>query len=869
MRPIRTFAVTPALPERLSRLREIAYNLRWSWDPESIDLFRRLDRDLWESTGHNPVLLLGAVRQDKIEDAAADDAFLAHYDRVCESFDAYMNAERTWFRNSKVELGNLCIAYFSAEFGLAECLRTYSGGLGMLAGDHLKSGSDLGIPLVGVGLLYQEGYFRQYLNADGWQGELYPQNDFANLPIVLERKPNGEPLTIQLAYPQSTVTVQIWQVRVGRVSIFLLDTNIPSNRVPERDITDRLYGGDAEMRIQQEILLGIGGIRALETLGLRPTVCHMNEGHSAFLGLERIRQLMTEHGLTFAEARLACAAGNIFTTHTPVPAGIDVFAPDLMDKYFGSYYPSLGLSRDEFLALGRKNPKDQAEPFSMAILALHLADQANGVSELHRDTSRRMWQGVWPGVPLHEVPISSVTNGVHPATWVSRGDIRSLYDRYLGPGWLEDPADESIWEAVERIPSEELWRAHERRREQLVSFARRRLQEQLERRGASDAAVAAAGEVLNPAALTIGFGRRVAAYKRGTLLFRDLERLSRILGNRERPVQVIIAGKAHPQDNGAKEIIRQIIHFCAREEFRTRIVFLEDYDMVIARYMLQGADVWLNTPRRPEEASGTSGMKAALNGVLNMSILDGWWPEAYRPGLGWRIGHGEEYEDEEYEDEVESNAIYDLLEKEVVPLFYDRGSDGVPRGWTAFMKASIQAIAPHFNTNRVVQEYFRHYYVPAAVRAAQLASDDYAHAKGLAKWWCDVRQAWPQVRISHVWTAADSEVKVGSQVTVQANVFLGPLRPEDVAVEVYFGALDAHFEIEAGCPITMAWTGDDGKGNHTFTGQIPCNTTGQYGFTLRVLPQHQDSSNPLASGLILWADSGVKAEVAPELALQP
>ena len=855
MRPIRSFAVVPALPPHLGRLRELAYNLRWSWDYESVDLFRRLDRDLWESTGHNPVLLLGAIKQERLEQAAADDGFLAHYERVCGALDDYLRADRTWFSRAAFEPKDFSIAYFSAEFGLAECLRTYSGGLGMLAGDHLKSASDLGLPLVGVGLLYQEGYFRQYLNADGWQNELYPQNDFANLPVSLERDKNGDPVTVALDFPQGQAKAQVWRVQVGRVPLFLLDTNLPSNRLPERDITDRLYGGDRELRIKQEMVLGIGGIRALNAFGIRPSVCHMNEGHSAFLALERIRMLMVERKLSFAEAREACAAGNLFTTHTPVPAGIDVFAPELVDRYFGAYYPALGLSREEFLALGRREPWNQNEPFSMAILALHLAARANGVSQLHGVTSRRMWQGVWPNVPLDEVPIDAITNGVHAATWVASPDLTGLYERYLGPTWMEDPAVNGVWDAVERIPSEELWRIHERRRVQLVSFARQRLQEQLQRRGAADVDLAAAGEVLNPEALTIGFGRRVAGYKRGLLLFRDRERLARILGNRERSVQLIIAGKAHPQDNGAKEIIRQLVHICRQEPFRSRVVFLEDYDMVVARHMLQGADVWLNTPRRPEEASGTSGMKAALNGVLNMSVLDGWWPEAYRPGVGWRIGQGEVYDDPEYQDEVESNAIYDLLEKEVVPLFYQRGADDIPRGWMALVKNSIRTIGPRFNTHRMVHEYFDLFYLPGAQRASRLAANDYARAKELAAWRRRVSQEWSQLRVGRIWADVNADVRVGSKVAVQASVQLGKLQPDEVTVELYHGPLDAHFDLTVGQPIPMTWSGEDGFGSYIFSGEIPCHTTGQYGFTLRVLPRHADLDNPLASGLILWADT--------------
>ncbi|MHB1416162.1 MAG: alpha-glucan family phosphorylase, partial [Chloroflexota bacterium] len=725
---------------------------------------------------------------------------------------------------------------------------------------HLKSASDLGLPLVGVGLLYEEGYFRQYLNADGWQGELYPENDFANLPITMERDQNGSPITIAIDYPQGKVVAQIWRVQVGRIPLYMLDTNIPANKMAERDIAKRLYGGDREMRIKQEILLGIGGIRALDAVGLRPTVCHMNEGHSAFLALERIRMLMVEEGLTFNEAREATKAGNLFTTHTPVPAGIDVFAPDLVDRYFSAYYPQLGLSRDEFLALGRRNTGDYNEPFSMAILALHLAAHANGVSELHRDTSRRMWQAVWPNVPLHELPIGAVTNGVHVSTWVAQPDVSGLYDTYLGRDWRDDPSDDGVWKAVDRIPDEELWRTHERKREQLVSFARKQLQEQLERRGAPEAEIIAAGEALDPAALTIGFARRVAAYKRGTLLFRDPARLWRILNYRERPVQIILAGKAHPQDNIAKEIVREILHFCRREEFRSRIVFLEDYDMVIARHLIQGADIWLNTPRRPEEASGTSGMKAALNGVLNMSVLDGWWPEAYQPGLGWRIGRGEDYDDPEYQDEIESRAVYDLLEKEAVPLFYDRSQDGVPHGWTGYMKASIRTISPRFNTNRMVRQYFGRYYLSSAARAERLAADDLRRAKDLAAWRKRVERAWSGLRISRVWADLDTEVKVGSSVPVHASIYLGELQPEDVAVQIYHGALDTHQNIAAGKAIPMNWTGEDAERTFMFVGQIPCNTTGQYGFTLRVLPKHEDMGNPLESGLITWAEQGISQE---------
>ncbi len=854
MRPIRTFTVTPSLPPRLERLRELAYNLRWSWDYETFELFRRLDIDLWEASRHNPVKMLGMLRQETLENAANDDSFLAQLSHVGERFDEYMNSKKTWFRRAYGRADGPSIAYFSMEFGISESLPNYSGGLGVLAGDHLKSASDLGVPLVGVGLLYQEGYFRQYLNADGWQGELYPDNDFYTMPLSLERQSDGSPVVIQVEYPGRIARAQVWRVQVGRVPLYLLDSNISGNRPEDRDVTDRLYGGDMDMRMRQEILLGIGGIRALAALGIEPTVCHMNEGHSAFLALERIRMLMQSAKVGFAEAREAIAAGSVFTTHTPVPAGIDVFYPDMIERYFGGYYRSLGLSQREFMALGRQDPDDEQEPFSMAVLALRLASRANGVSKLHGEVSRKMWQKVWPGVPESEIPIAAITNGVHSPTWVAGRDMAPLFDRYLGPRWREDPSDPTVWEGVEKIPGEELWRSHERRRERLVAFARERLVWQLERRGAPQSEIETATEVLNPEALTIGFSRRFATYKRATLLFRNPDRLARILGQRDRPVQIIIAGKAHPHDNPGKELIRQIVHFARREEFRRQIVFLEDYDMVVARYLVQGADLWLTTPRRPLEASGTSGMKVAFNGGLNLSVLDGWWCEAYSPSVGWAIGRGEVYQDQNYQDEVEANAIYNLLEKEIVPLFYDRGPDGLPRGWIARMKSSLRAICPLFNTDRMVSEYVRQMYIPSAERFQSLVDSDLSRAKELARWKAELRARWPELRIVRVDADVPSEVSVGSLVEVRADVQLGGLRPEDVSVELYQGPVDANLEIRDGTPIPMIYLERNGDGSAAFVGSIPCSASGLRGYALRVLPKHEDLANPYEPGLILWAE---------------
>jgi len=852
MKPIRTFTVVPSLPPELEYLREMAYNLRWSWDHETIELFRRLDRSLWDTTNHNPVLMLGTIQQAILRAAAADRGFLAHLERAYDGFQNYLE-QPTWYSQcTPGQPQGQCIAYFSAEFAVAECMPVYSGGLGILAGDHLKSASDLGLPMVGVGLLYQEGYFRQYLNADGWQQESYPLNDLYNMPLQLRLDENGQPLIVSVEFPGREVKAQVWQADVGRVPLFLLDTNIPANSPEDQDITDELYGGDLEMRIKQEIILGIGGTRMLAAIGLYPTVYHMNEGHSAFLAIERIQMLMKKYNLSFAEAREAAKAGNVFTTHTPVPAGIDIFPASLIDRYLGHYHQSLGISRHEFMALGRANPYDEGEAFNMAILAIRLAGYTNGVSRLHGQVARGMWQNLWPGVPQNEIPISHITNGVHVPSWVSR-DLAELYDRYLGPRWREDPADQTAWDRVQDIPDGELWRTHERRRERLVAIARRKLRQQLENRGAPATEIALASEVLDPKALTIGFARRFATYKRATLIFRDTDRLARIVNDAQRPVQIIFAGKAHPHDTAGKELIRQIIHIARRQELRQRIVFLEDYDMNLARYILQGADIWLNNPRRPREASGTSGMKATANGAINLSVLDGWWDEAYAPEIGWAIGRGEVYDDLNFQDEVESRALYDLLEKEIVPLFYTRSSDGLPRRWIAHMKASMSAICPTFNTNRMVLNYMEAAYAPAAQLFNRLAENDMTGARALAAWKARLRQHWDQIRITRIQDDLNDKLQVGGLLRVQAEIVLGELLPDDVQVECYHGRVDQQGQLLDGRAIAMTHAEPNGSGSYIFSGAVPCEMSGQYGYAIRILPRHLDLSNAFDMHLIRWA----------------
>jgi len=859
MKPVHVFDVIPSLPWPLEGLRRLAQNLRWAWDHDTIELFRRLDSDLWEASGHNPVRMLGRIDQAQLEAAAADESYLAQLERKLDEFDGYLHSPSTWYARQPDRPDNLLVAYFSAEFGLTECLSIFAGGLGVLAGDHLKSASDLGIPLVGVGLLYQQGYFGQYLNAAGWQQESYEDNDFRNLPLSLQRREDGSPLTIDLAYDGRRLVAQIWRADVGRVPLYLLDTNVEANRPDDRDLTDQLYGGDKEMRLRQEILLGIGGFRALEALGIQPSVYHMNEGHSAFLSLEWTRRLMERNSLSFAEAREVASAGLVFTGHTPVAAGHDYFPPSLLDRYLGEYTGRLGLNRYDFLGLGRQNPSNESEEFCMTVLAMRMAASSNGVSKLHGDVSRQMWKGIWPGLPADEIPIGHVTNGVHFRSWISY-EMNQLYDRYLGPKWREEHADPHLWRRAESIPAEELWRTHERRRERLVAFARRRLREQLQRRGAPQAAINAADEILDPDALTIGFARRFATYKRANLILRDVERLAAILNQAGRPVQILFAGKAHPRDDAGKVLIQQVVHLAQRPEFRRRIVFLEDYDMAVARYLVQGSDVWLNTPLRPLEASGTSGMKALANGALNLSTLDGWWDEAWHDAtaanrfIGWAIGRGESYADSDYQDQVESAALYDLLEQEIAPAFYERGADGLPRRWISQMKSSIAVLCPKFSTQRMVREYATRFYFSAHQRYGALTGDRAGRARALAEWQRRVRNHWGEVKVESVEAAAAAPVSVGGAIRVRTRVRLGPLSPDEVAVQLYVGRIDADGEISDGSAVAMRPVGPPSNGVCEFeASDISCRTSGRHGYTVRVLPFHADRGAAALPGVIRWA----------------
>jgi len=863
MLKIRNYTVLPALPEPLKDLDTIAFNMFWSWNRQFIDLFKRIDPALWSACGHNPVKLLGNISQQRLDKLAEDHGFLSELQHAADTLKSYLEGP-SWFNTSCSGTAKPLIAYFSAEFGIHECLPIYAGGLGVLAADHLKSASDLGVPLVGVGLLYQKGYFRQYLNVDGWQQEVYVENDFYNMPVKLVRRDDGRPLTVSVEYPGRAVEAQIWHASIGRVKLYLLDANLPSNSPTDRMITTTIYGGDHEMRIRQEIMLGIGGFRALTALGIQPTICHMNEGHTGFMALERIRHIMDSSGIGFDQALEAARAGNVFTMHTPVRAGVDEFTTDLMDKYFANYLPILGIDRARFLAFGRILADDDGETFKMPILAMRMSSYINGVSELHGRVSRELWSCLWRGVPTPEIPIASITNGVHLQSWLSQ-EMASLYDRYVGPGWLEEPVGAVGWENLSRIPDEELWRCHQRCRERLIAFTRNRLKTQMQRRGTYHSELNHAEEVLNPEALTIGFARRFAAYKRANLLLKDPERFTKILTNPERPVQIIFAGKAHPRDTEGKEIIRQIIHFASQFDVRRHIVFLEDYDINVAKALVRGVDVWLNNPRRPWEASGTSGMKAAVNGALNISTLDGWWCEGYKPDGGWVIGAGETYDDHDYQDMVESQAIYNVLENEVVPLFYTRSADNLPRAWIHRMKKSIGWIAPRFNTRRMLIEYTQKCYLPAREKWRYLTDDNMSKAAALSQWKSNIRAAWPKLQIKDVQVQfgngsptpqqdmRNPQLRVGSELRVKALVKLGPLNPDDISVELYHGPLDARGGIADGAVVKMDYNNSPGTdGERWFSGLTPCRASGRRGVAVRILPSHPDLVNPYEMGLILW-----------------
>ncbi|HLC01668.1 MAG TPA: alpha-glucan family phosphorylase [Anaerolineales bacterium] len=700
------------LPQRLARLADLAYNLWWTWNSEAERVFRLIDLQDWEAAGHNPVTFLRKTGRRKLDAAARDRTYLELYDQVVRQFDEYMRGgSRAWFARDHHDHRNQPVAYFSTEFGLHESLPIYAGGLGILSGDHLKEASDLGLPMVALGFLYTQGYFKQHIREDGWQEARYTTLSFTDLPVYPVLDLAGSPMTINVDLDDHVIQARLWRIQVGRVPLYLLDSNVETNQPTDRSLTAQLYISDPGLRISQEIVLGLGGVRALRALGYNPAAWHLNEGHSAFMMLERVRELVAA-GRSFAQAAEAVRASTIFTTHTPVPAGHDAFPYDLIDRQFSKFWPQIGLDRESFIDLGRQ-PEAWGQVFSMSALAFHLSGRYNAVSEIHGQVARRMWSPLWPDLEPEQVPLQHITNGVHTGSWLARR-MRGLYDRYLDLEWEEHLDQDEIWQAVERIPDEELWGVRRHLKRKLVAFMRERARRQWIPGSLHPVQIVASGVLLDPYALTIGFARRFATYKRANLILRDPDRILNLMNQLGRPLQLVFAGKAHPADEPGKLLIQQVYNLVKRSDNGGRLVFLEDYDMNVARYLIQGVDVWLNTPRRPNEASGTSGQKAALNGVLNLSILDGWWPEGYNGSNGWAIGGMQDLDDTAAQDDADAEALYQLLEEEIIPLYYDeRSSDGLPREWLARIKESIRTLAPRFSMRRMVKEYIETMYLPA------------------------------------------------------------------------------------------------------------------------------------------------------------
>ncbi len=848
VRALRRFTVRLALPTPLAPLAELVLNLRWSWHFPSLDLFESVDPETWQAVNHDPVRLLGEVSPERIAELAQDAGFLERLAAVHADLQNYLS-EPKWYQS--LEGAPTSIAYFSPEFGITEVLPQYSGGLGILAGDHLKAASDLGVPILAVGLLYRAGYFKQSLNAEGWQQERYPPLDPHGLPLTLLRTADGAPVEVTVPLSgERTLRAQVWKVQVGRVPLLLLDSDVEGNGPAERQITDRLYGGGSDHRLAQELLLGIGGVRAIrawtELSGQpAPEVFHTNEGHAGFLGIERVRELVAA-GLSYDEALEAVRAGTVFTTHTPVPAGIDRFPKELLSGVFaGGSLPGVPLER--VLELGAE---DDPSVFNMAHMGLRLAQRRNGVAKLHGVVSREMFADLWPGFDSAEVPISSVTNGVHAPTWVAR-EVFELAEREIGTSITHEAQG---WEDIAKVADTSIWATRRVLRERLVVEVRRRLHESWLQRGATEAELGWTSSVFDPDVLTIGFARRVPSYKRLTLMMRDPERLKAMLLDPDRPIQLVIAGKAHPADDGGKELVQQIVRFADQHDIRHRIVFLPDYDIGMARYLYGGCDVWLNNPLRPLEACGTSGMKSALNGGLNLSILDGWWDEMYDGENGWAIPTADGVIDPNRRDDLEAAAFYELVEKQVRTRFYDVDADGVPQRWVDMVRHTLQTLGPKVLASRMVRDYVHQLYAPAAKASRSLAEQDFSPARGLAAWRSRVVASWPGVRVLHVEGGGVGDAPaVGSVLSVRAIVDLGGLSPEDVVVEAVYGRADEHDVLHRPVylPLTSTGSGDDGLPR--YEGQVPLERAGAYGYTVRVLPHHELLSGNAELGLLAQA----------------
>jgi glycogen phosphorylase len=849
MQPVQTFNVSPRLPEILEPLRELAHNLWWTWEPDARRLFRHLDPELWDRTNHNPIRMLQLSRQARLLEFAAADDYIREMQAVYQKFNTYMGRTDTY---GKLRTTAPRIAYFSAEFGFHESVPNYSGGLGILSGDHCKSASDLDLDFCAVTLLYRHGYFKQQINKEGWQEAVMLNQNFNHLPLR-ETKVGGQPLQVYVSILGRRIAAKVWELQIGRIKLYLLDTDVQQNSPEDRLITQQLYGGDLEMRIRQEIVLGIGGVRVLDALGIHPEVYHMNEGHSAFLALERIRQYVLDEGLEYYTALQVVASSNVFTTHTPVPAGNDAFPREMMVRHFSGYAEDFRISFDDFFRLGQ--PMVNApDTFSMTILALRVSRHANGVSRLHGEVSRGLWQDVWAGIPIQEVPITSITNGIHTKTWTAP-EFHRIYAKYLGPDWEEHLTDPEYWRRVIDIPDDVLWETRHLLKARLIDFIRDRLRRQRIRLGESPQQLRKINSILNPEVLTIGFARRFATYKRATLLFSQKERLLRLVQNTERPVQFIFAGKSHPMDEPGKRFIQEVYNRSREPEFEHAVVFVEDYDTYIGRRLYQGVDLWLNNPLRPLEASGTSGMKLPPNGGLNLSVLDGWWCEGYNGKNGWAIGPEISDGTPEFQNEVDAESLFNILENQITPLYYAKPDGRIPVAWIQLMRESMRSVTPAFNTHRMVKEYTERLYEPAAASFKALTARNCQAAVDLAKWKHSTRVDWPHIRIDSVETPLTGRASlfVGDKLEIVARVFLGPVKPDHVRVQAYVGESDDTtlrnpftvdlLEVEKG--------GRDGV--YRFSGLIPASESGSDGFNVRVIPTHPHLIQDHELRLITWA----------------
>ncbi len=844
--------VNPQLPKRIEKLSEIGYNLWWSWNTEFLKLFKEIDIDLWESVNKNPIKFLKLVTQEKLEKAAQSPEFLKKYDKVIENFEDYMKSKNNWFEKKYPDNKNDVIAYFSAEYGLDQTLAIYSGGLGILSGDHLKSASDLGVPLVAIGLLYKKGYFNQKINGNGIQETEYNDIDIENLPIESVKDSEGKDVLVALHFPKKKLYLKAWKVNVGRVELYLLDSDIEANIPEYREITKTLYGGDREMRIQQEIILGQGGVAMLKALGYNPTIYHMNEGHSSFLILELIYNLMKEKQVSFQIARDIVASKTVFTTHTPVPAGNDIFTLSLVEKYFKDYWDKLGITKQEFFQMGMK-PDVQIDTtgFNMGILALKVAGKKNGVSKLHGAVSRELFGEVWPNIAANESPITYVTNGIHTCSWLSP-HLKELYNKYLIPYWQDRIYDDEVWKKISDVPNEELWKAHQERKVKMLAIVKENTINRLRRCGYNYDEIMKIVDCLDPNALTIGFARRFATYKRATLIFKDLERITQILNNKNQKVQIIFAGKAHPADKEGQDLIKYIHEISMKPQFKGKVFLLENYNIAMSKYLISGVDVWLNTPRRPMEASGTSGQKASVNGVINFSILDGWWAEGYNAKNGWKIGESLEYSDYESQDRADSQSIYDTLENKIIPMYYEKDEDGISSRWMQTMKESIISTGGKYSTSRMLTDYVDKLYIPLC----NLYNNYYAElgkVGELNEWKKSLKNAWDNIEITQENNLDNITLDAGNNIEVRCKVKLPNINKDNIEAQVYYGKISENGTVDDISIIPMELEEADEESKiYTYKAKVNLINGGNYGYTFRVMPKHEMILDSANLDLIKW-----------------